>query len=64
MATFKFCSKPVCILGKWVIRSKTKKRVKFMGIHFWKTMETRYYGPYKSYMDAYIAAEEDIEFSA
>ena len=40
------------------IKEKIYKRSKFLGIPYWKHIETKYFGPYDSYPDVIEALEE------
>ena len=45
------------------IKEKIYKRSKFLGITYWKHIETKYFGPYKSYPELLEALEESrIQF--
>lgn len=66
MTEFRYIAKPYKPHGYtlWTIKRKIQKRVKFLGIKFWKTVDTRYFGPYENYIIAYTEAGEPFTFKA
>ena len=62
MDTYKHIAMPVKYWGEWCIKRKIQKKVRGIFGWRWKTMETRYFGPYKSYMHAEMEAGKPFEF--
>lgn len=64
MTEFRYIASPRKGRTHWFIRRRIQRRVKFLCIKFWKTVDTRYFGPYENYITAYTEAGEPFTFKA
>ena len=54
MEKYRIISKVIVYLGYVFIKEKVQVR----GLFFWKTLDTRHYGPYTSKIEAHIAVSK------
>lgn len=62
MDNYKYTTKPVKYWGEWCIKRKIQKKVRFIFFWHWRTIDTRYFGPYKDYLTVLSQIREPIEF--
>ena len=64
MTEFRYIATPRKGRTHWYIKRRIQRRVSFLGIKFWKTVDTWYFGPYENYIIAYTEAGEPFTFKA
>ena len=62
MTEFRYIATPRKGREHWYIRRRIQRRASFLGIKFWKTVDTRYFGPYENYIIAYTESGKPFTF--